>query len=98
MVTTAFKDEGVAELIAALDKHFDAIEATGELAARRRRRLEARTREVLERALTRWVWSDAGPRAAVDEALADVAAGRRSPYEAAAGVVERIRRSDGGSR
>jgi len=98
VTTTAFRDEGVAELVAALDAHFAALEASGELEKRRRRRLEARTREVLERALRRWVWSDAGPRAAVDEALADVAAGRRSPYEAAAGVVERIRGSGGGGR
>jgi len=96
VVTTAFKDEGIAELIEALDRHFAALEASGELAARRRRRLEQRTREVLERSLRQWVWSDAGPRAAVDTALADVAAGRRSPYEAAADVVERIRSREGG--
>ncbi len=96
LVTAAFRDEGVGELVATLDRHFAALEATGELEARRRRRLERRTREVLERALTRWVWSDAGPKAAVDGALADVAHGRRSPYEAAAAVVEGIRRRDGG--
>ena len=96
VVTTAFKDEGLAELVEVLDRHFAALEASGELAARRRRRLETRTREVLERSLRRWVWSDAGPRAAVDAALADVAAGRRSPYEAAADVMERIRSREGG--
>ena len=98
VVTAAFRDEGVGELIEAVDRHFAAIEASGELASRRRRRLELRTRDVLERALRRWVWSDTGPKAAVDEALADVIAGRRSPYEAAAGVVERIRKRDGGMR
>jgi len=98
VVTTAFRDEGVDELVATLDRHFAALEAGGDLAARRRRRLETRTREVLERALRRWVWSDAGPRAAVDAALADVAAGKRSPYEAAADVLERIRTKDGGTR
>ncbi len=98
VVTTAFRDEGVGELVETLDRHFAALEASGALAARRRRRLETRTREVLERALRRWVWSDAGPRAAVDGALADVAAGKRSPYEAAAEVLERIRPKDGGRR
>lgn len=96
VVTTAIKDEGVAELVESLDGHFASLEATGDLAARRRRRLELRTREVLERALRSWMWSEAGPKAAVDEALTEVAAGRRSPYEAAARVVERIRRQDGG--
>ena len=96
IVTVAFKDDGVAELVEALDRHFAALEATGALAERRRRRLEVRTREVLERALRKWVWSDSGPKAEVDEALADVASGRRSPYEAAAEVVRRIRMRDGG--
>ena len=96
VVTTALRDEGVRELVETLDAHFTVLEATGELARRRGRRLELRTREVLERALRTWVWSDAGPKAAVDEALIDVASGRRSPYEAAARVVERIRAQDGG--
>ena len=98
VVTAAFRDEGVDELVATLDRHFARLEVSGDLAARRRRRLETRTREVLERALRRWVWSDAGPRPAVDAALADVVAGKRSPYEAAADVLERIRLKDGGTR
>ncbi|MGA2383485.1 MAG: methylmalonyl Co-A mutase-associated GTPase MeaB [Gemmatimonadales bacterium] len=95
VVTTALRDEGVGELVEALDRHFGALEVSGDLEARRRRRLQVRTREVLERALRRWVWSDAGPKPAVDGALADVAAGRRSPYEAVAEVLERIRTKDG---
>lgn len=98
VVTVAFRDEGVGELAAALDRHFAAIEGTGELASRRRRRVELRTREVLDRALRRWVWSEAGPKAAVDAALAAVASGKRSPYEAAAEVVERIRKNDDGGK
>jgi len=97
VVTVAVRDDGVGELVGALERHFAGLEATGELAMRRRRRLELRTREVLERALRKWVWSGAGPRAIVEEALADVASGKRNPYEAAAVVVERIRRGDGGT-
>ena len=96
VVTVAVKDEGVGELVEALDRHFATLEATGALALRRSRRLELRTREVLERALRKWVWSDSGPKAEVEEALADVASGKRSPYEAAAEVVRRIRTRDGG--
>ncbi len=96
VVTTAFKDEGLFELVEALDRHFSAVESSGELAERRRRRLELRTREVLERTLRRWVWSEDGPRAAVDDALSGVASGKRSPYEAAAEAVKRIRKGDGG--
>jgi LAO/AO transport system kinase len=96
VVTVAFKDEGVGELVEALDRHYATLEATGALALRRSRRLELRTREVLERALRKWVWSDSGPKAAVEEALAAVASGRRSPYEAAADVVRHLRTRDGG--
>ncbi len=95
-LTVAFRDEGVADLAAALDRHYDAIEGSGELAVRRRQRLERRMREVVDRALQRWIWSERGPRIAVEEALADVTAGRRSPYEAAAEIVERVRKADGG--
>jgi GTPase len=95
LATAAFRDEGVAELGAALDRHFAYLEATGGLAARRARQRQQRTRDVVERALRRWVFSPAGPHEALEQALADVAAGRRSPYEAATGVVDRIRGGDG---
>ena len=95
LATAASRGEGVAELSGALDRHFAFLERDGGLAARRARQLERRTRDVFERALRRWAWSDAGPRAALEAALAEVAAGRRSPYDAAAAVVQRIRRSEG---
>jgi LAO/AO transport system kinase len=90
VVTIAARGEGVAELAAALDRHFADLERTGGLAARRARRLEQRMREVVDRALHRWAWSEAGPKAALEKALSDVTAGRRSPYEAAAEIVGRI--------
>ena len=93
--TVAVRDEGVAELAGVLDRHFAFLEAGGGLRARRGRQLEQRTREVLDRALRRWAWSDAGRRAELDAALADVVAGRRSPYEAAAEVVGRMQGGNG---
>ena len=93
--TVAVRNEGIAELDAGLDRHFAYLERGGALRDRRARQLTQRTREVFDRALRRWVWSEAGRRSDLETALADVAAGRRSPYEAAAGVVERIRGSDG---
>jgi GTPase len=95
VATMAVRDEGVRELGSALDRHFDFLSQSGALAARRARQREQRTREVVERALRRWVFSSSGPRAALEQALADVAAGRRSPYEAASVVVDRIRGGDG---
>jgi LAO/AO transport system kinase len=92
--TVAAKDEGVGELGSALERHFGFLSRSGSLAARRSHRLELRTRQVVDRMLRRWVWSEDGPRAALEAALADVAAGKCSPYEAAAGVVERMRRTE----
>lgn len=96
IATAAVRDEGIGALGEVLDRHYAYLAEGGGLRARRARQLEQRTREVFERALRRWVWSDAGRRAELEAALADVTAGRKSPYEAAAGVVERIRGSNGG--
>ncbi len=94
--TVASRGEGIDDLVAALDRHFDAQRATGELERQRRRRLEQRTREVVDRALRRWMWSPAGPRPMLDAALAGVAAGRESPYGAAERIVRTLTRSEGG--
>jgi LAO/AO transport system kinase len=91
IATVAARDEGVDDVGLALDRHFSFLESSGGLAARRAHRLELRTREVLNRALYRWIWSDSGPKAELAAALADVIAGKRSPYEAAAGIVDRLR-------
>jgi LAO/AO transport system kinase len=91
VATIASQGDGVAELIGALDRHVATLTASGELAAQRRRRLAQRTREVVDRAMRRWLWSAEGPSAALEAALADVAAGRRSPYRAAALVVQTLR-------
>jgi putative protein kinase ArgK-like GTPase of G3E family len=81
----------VAELIGALDRHVKTLAASGELELQRGRRLVQRTREVVDRAMRRWMWSPEGPSAALDAALSDVAEGRRSPYGAAERVVQTLR-------
>lgn len=87
--TIAARGEGVAELIAALDKHFALCEANGQLVERRGKRAEIRAREVIDRAVKRWVWSEA-QREEMDAVLKEVAAGGRSPYDAAAVFVARL--------
>jgi LAO/AO transport system kinase len=91
VATIAARGDGVAELIAALDRHVAALTASGELEVQRRRRLAQRTREVVDRAMRRWMWSVEGPRATLHAALADVAEGRGSPYRAAERVVRSLR-------
>ena len=95
VATVAVQGGGIGELIAALDRHFETLGATGELERQRRRRLEQRTREVVDRALRRWMWSPEGPRPALDAALAAVAAGHESPYGAAERIVRTLTLSEG---
>jgi putative protein kinase ArgK-like GTPase of G3E family len=64
---------------------------TGELAARRARRLAARTREVVDRSVHRWIWRETRADELVRERLDDLAAGRISPYELAGEIVAGIK-------
>ncbi len=91
IATVAARAEGVDELVAALDRHFAHLEASGELGRRRARRLEVRTREVVERSLRRWLRGDG--RGELEAALKDVAAGMKTPYNAAAEILARLRGS-----
>ena len=89
--TVALKGEGIDDLVTALDAHHAWLVATGALAARRRERLVARTRAVVERALRRWAWDEMGAEELVAGRLDDVATGRRSPYEVAAEVMSHVK-------
>jgi LAO/AO transport system kinase len=93
MGSVASEGKGVAEVAEALDRHFAHLESTGALALRRRRRLEIRTRQVLERALHRWLWAD-GQQGEVEAQLKDVAEGRSSPYQAVASLMARLNESE----
>ena len=93
IATIAAKGEGVDALVAALDRHFEAAKAGGTLEERRHRRLVVRARDVIDRAVRRWVWSD-GQRAETFALLRDVGAGDRSPYDAAARVLARLKGSE----
>jgi LAO/AO transport system kinase len=87
ILTTATTGEGIDSLADALDRHQAWMEQHGELAARRRRRYAARTREVVDRALQRWVWGETRAEALLTERIDEVASGRLSPYELAADIV-----------
>ena len=89
--TIASTGDGADELVAALDRHYAYLQAGGRLAERRRQRLAARTRAVLERSVRRWLLE--GTR--VEELLAlrldEVADGRRSPYDVAAEILDHVK-------
>jgi LAO/AO transport system kinase len=94
LLTTAVKDEGVAEVATALDRHHEWLTASGELEQRRKRRLLERTREVVDRATRRWVWEETRAEQLISERLDEVAGGRLSPYELAAEVLEELKQGE----
>ncbi len=91
LTTIASKGEGIAELATALDQHHEHLERTGKLVERRKRRLAARTRAVVNRAIRQWVWDETQAEDLLAERIDDVAAGTRTPYDVAAEVLEKVR-------
>lgn len=91
LTTVASKGEGISELVAALDQHHEHLERTGKLVERRKRRLAARTRAVVNRAIRQWVWDETEAEDLVARRIDEVAAGTRSPYEVAAEVLAKVR-------
>ncbi len=91
IMTVASQGQGIEELTGALDAHHVYLEGSGSLAARRRERLAARTRAVVNRTLRQWVWEETRAEELLAQRLDAVADGRRSPYEAAAEIVDHVR-------
>ncbi|MEO8621424.1 MAG: methylmalonyl Co-A mutase-associated GTPase MeaB, partial [bacterium] len=78
--TVAVKDEGIAELMAALDRHFRYLEDSGTLRERRRTRLRDRVVEVVEAKVRRRLWSDADTNKWLEDRLADLETGAATPF------------------
>lgn len=87
LTTVASTGEGVPGVVEAVDAHREWLRAGGELEARRRRRLESRVREVVERELRRRAWEDGPGGELLRKELDAVVAGDRTPYEVAAEIV-----------
>ena len=91
LLTTAAKGEGIAELVAALDRHHEHLTGSGELERRRRRRLSDRTREVVDRATRKWIWEETRAEQLIGLRMDQVVAGQLSPYEVAAEVLDGLK-------
>jgi LAO/AO transport system kinase len=91
LVTTASRGEGIGTVLESLEQHWTWLDATGELERRRRTRLAQRTREVVERAMRRWLWQDSHADEMIVSRLDDVTAGRTSPYELAGEIVTALK-------
>jgi len=91
LTTVASKGEGISALVAALDRHHDYLVSSGKRDERRKRRVAARTRAVVNRAIRQWVWDETKAEDVVAKRLDEVAAGTRSPYDVAAEVLQQVR-------
>ena len=91
LATVASRGEGVAEVVAALDRHRTYLEASGKLTERRRRRLTERTRSLVERHLAEWLWDESAAGDVLDRRLDAMVDGDRNPYEVAAEILDQIK-------
>jgi LAO/AO transport system kinase len=87
--TVAAKGEGVDELIAALDRHFAYLEASGALRDRRLSRLRERVVEVVEDRVRRRLWRDAETNEWLDGHLPALASGAETPFGVADALIAR---------
>jgi LAO/AO transport system kinase len=96
LLTVAQQDEGIDELLVALDVHFAWLERSGELSARRRQRLLERVRAVVDRGLRARVWREGDGEAILEQARSDLESGRRTPYDVADEILSAM--GPGGSK
>ena len=95
LLLAAVKDEGVAELVDALERHAADLAATGELERRRQARMMRHTREVVDRALRQLVWEEADGETILRQGLARLAAGTASPYDLAQEILAGLQKEKG---
>ena len=87
--TVAHRAEGVDDLVAAIDQHFAWLEASGELATRRTRRVRDEVEAIAVTALRRR-WDGVHARVELDDLAAAVVAGESDPYTAADILLENL--------
>jgi LAO/AO transport system kinase len=80
LTAVAARGEGIEAIAGALDRHQHYLESSGELRARRRRRLREQVVEVSEHRLRRRLWSDAGVQRFIEERLPRLESGDLTPY------------------
>ena len=88
--TVAVRDEGVEELVAAVERHRLSAEASGERAKRRARQSQARFVDLLRQRLLDAAIAQALPGDAVESIGRDIAERRLDPYAAVERVLESL--------
>ncbi|MGE0792399.1 MAG: methylmalonyl Co-A mutase-associated GTPase MeaB [Sandaracinaceae bacterium] len=92
LTTNALTNEGLADLVAAIDRHRTWLESSGELVTRRRQRARGRIRDVVDRELRRVAWSSDATAQALDAGVGRIERGEASPYSVAREILARLLR------
>src|SRR5687767_5777150 len=79
----AAKDEGITELVAALDRHFEYLQKSGALVERRRRRLMERVVDAVERRMHQRLWRDGEANEWIGARIPQLESGATTPYSVA---------------
>jgi LAO/AO transport system kinase len=87
--TVAAQEQGIDELVEALDRHFRYLERSGTLQQRRRARLRERVVEVVEDKARRRLWNDAATIAWLEARLPALEAGQDTPFGIADALLSR---------
>lgn len=87
--TVAAKDEGIPELVEALERHVHYLERSGTLRERRRARLRERVVEVAEDRMRRRLWTDTETNEWLDARLAALESGEATPFAVADALLAR---------
>ena len=87
--TVAAKEQGIDEVVEALDRHFRYLERSGTLRERRRARLRERVVEVVEDKARRRLWGDAATNAWLEERLPALETGEATPFGIADALLDR---------
>ena len=85
----AVKNEGTADVIAALDRHAQYLIEGGVLAERRRKRLRERVAEIVERTVRTRLWNDSETSAWLSSRIPELESGRTNPFAVAQELVAR---------
>jgi LAO/AO transport system kinase len=87
--TIGIEDQGIAELADALDRHFQYLEASGQLRIRRRARLRERVVDVVEDKTRQRLWTDRDTTAWLEARLPQLETGEATPFEIADALLAR---------
>jgi LAO/AO transport system kinase len=87
--TVAAKQEGIADVVTALDRHFGYLETSGTLGTRRRARLRERVVDVVQERVRNRLWRDAGTNQWLDAQLPALEAGTTNPFDIADALLAR---------